>query len=88
LFAAAAATKTANTVVRKLWGNAHGSFTTSARAGAATVLGTIWLTEDRCDGSYFKVTKDAISVTAFAAPKKHHFLKQGHSIVVLLPRFR
>lgn len=83
----AAAAKTAKTVVRKLWGNAHGSYTTSGRSGAATVLGTVWLTEDRCDGTYFKVTKDTISVTAFAHPRKKHVLKQGHSILVLAPGF-
>jgi hypothetical protein len=83
----AAAAKTKSTVVRKLWGNAHGSFTTSGRSGAATVLGTIWLTEDRCDGTYFKVTKDTIAVTAFAHPKKTHVLKQGKSILVLAPGF-
>jgi hypothetical protein len=78
----AGAKKTATTVVRKLWGSAHGTFTTSARSGSASVLGTIWLTEDRCDGSYFKVTKDTIAVTAFAHPKKRHNLKQGQSILI------
>jgi hypothetical protein len=78
----AAAKKSATTVVRKLWGNAHGNYTTSARSASASVLGTIWLTEDRCDGSYFKVTKDTIAVTAFAHPKKVHHLKQGQSILI------
>jgi hypothetical protein len=78
----AAAKKSATTVVRKLWGNAHGDYTTSARSASASVLGTIWLTEDRCDGSYFKVTKDTVAVTAFAHPKKVHHLKQGQSILI------
>jgi hypothetical protein len=79
--------KTKSTVVRKLWGNAHGAYTTSGRSASATVLGTVWLTEDRCDGTYFKVTKDTISVTAFAHPKKSRVLEQGKSVLVLAPGF-
>jgi hypothetical protein len=84
---AASATKKPGTVVRKLWGNAHGSYTTSAKTASASVLGTIWLTEDRCDGSYFKVTKDTIAVTPFAHGSKTHKLKQGGSIIVYAPGF-
>jgi hypothetical protein len=79
--------KTKSTVVRKLWGSAHGAYTTSGRSASATVLGTVWLTEDRCDGTYFKVTKDTISVTAFAHPKKSRVLEQGKSVLVLAPGF-
>jgi CSLREA domain-containing protein len=39
------------TVVRSLWGNGHGSFTTKGRYAAATVRGTVWHTSDRCDGT-------------------------------------
>lgn len=84
----AQAKKTKTTVVRKLWGNAHGSYTTSARTASASVLGTIWLTEDLCEGSYFKVTQDTISVTAFATPRVHRVIKQGHSILVLARGFQ
>jgi hypothetical protein len=80
-----AAAKKPATVVRKLWGNAHGSFTTSGRYASASVLGTIWLTEDRCDGTYFEVTKDTLAVTAFAHPKKVHNVKQGQSILIPKP---
>jgi 6-phosphogluconolactonase (cycloisomerase 2 family) len=82
---AAASKKKPTTVVRQLWGNAHGDFTTKGRYGSAAVSGTIWLTQDRCDGSYFKVTKDTIVVTAFAHPSKKHNLKQGQSILVPKP---
>jgi hypothetical protein len=85
--AAAKANKKPTTVVRQLWGNAHGDFTTKGRYGSAAVSGTIWLTQDRCDGSYFKVTKDTIVVTAFAQPKKKHKLKQGQHYLVLAPGF-
>jgi hypothetical protein len=81
----AAAKKKSSTVVRQLWGNAHGNFTTKGRYGSAAVSGTIWLTQDRCDGTYFKVTKDTIVVVAFAHPSKKHNLKQGQSILVPKP---
>jgi uncharacterized repeat protein (TIGR01451 family) len=82
---AAVAKKKPATVVRQLWGNAHGDFTTKGRYGSAAVSGTIWLTQDRCDGTYFKVTKDTIVVVAFAHPSKQHNLKQGQSILVPKP---
>ncbi len=68
--------------VRQLWGHAHGSFQTSGRGGAATVLGTIWLTEDYCNGTLFKAVKDSITVTEFAHPGRKHHIAQGHSIFV------
>jgi len=81
------AKKSKTTVVRELWGNGHGDFTTKGRYGSAAVSGTIWLSEDRCDGTYFKVTKDTIVVTANARPNKHHNLKQGQSYLILAPGF-
>ncbi len=81
---AARAAGKSTTVVRELWGHAHGKFTTSGRAGAATVLGTIWLTEDRCDGTFFKAVKDSIFVVDFAHPGQKHTVAQGHSYLALL----
>jgi hypothetical protein len=49
-------------VVRKLWTNAHGSFGTKGRYVAATVRGTEWLTEDLCEGSLVRVTRDRVEV--------------------------
>jgi uncharacterized repeat protein (TIGR01451 family) len=83
----AATKKSKSTVVRQLWGNAHGDYTTKGRYGSAAVSGTIWLTQDRCDGTYFKVTKDTIVVIANAHPSKHHNLKQGQSLLVPAPGF-
>jgi hypothetical protein len=80
----ASASSKGKTVVRKLWGNAHGKFTTSGRAGAATVLGTIWLTEDRCDGTFFKAAKDSIAVVDFAHPNQKHHVTQGQSYLAPL----
>jgi hypothetical protein len=48
---------------RRLWGRDRGGrFRTRGRHGSATVRGTRWLTEDRCRGTYFKVTDGAIDV--------------------------
>ena len=48
---------------RRLWGRDRGGrFRTRGRNASATVRGTRWLTEDRCEGTYFKVTEGAIDV--------------------------
>lgn len=41
---------------RRLFGSAHGRFRTRGRSSSATVRGTEWLTEDRCDGTVVKNT--------------------------------
>jgi hypothetical protein len=51
-----------STVVRSLWGNGKGQFETRGRYAAATVRGTIWNTEDRCDGTFIRVKKGVVSV--------------------------
>lgn len=48
--------------VRRLWGNARGRFRTRGRFSAATVRGTVWLTEDRCDGTFTRVTSGRVEV--------------------------
>jgi hypothetical protein len=65
--------------VQSLWANAHGNFTTKGSAGAAAVLGTRWYTENECGGTYFRVVRDKIKVTAYY-PKRHTVIvTQGHS---------
>jgi uncharacterized repeat protein (TIGR01451 family) len=81
------AKKKPNTVIRQLWGNAHGNYTTKGRYGSASVSGTIWLTQDRCDGTFVRVTKDSVTVVAFAHPKKKHKIRQGHQILVPGPGY-
>jgi hypothetical protein len=78
----ASAHKKSKTVVRKLWGSAHGNYKTKGRYGSASVSGTIWLTEDRCDGTYFFALKDTVIVVAYKHPHKKHKLKQGHHILI------
>ena len=47
---------------RRLWGNGHGRFRTRGRHGTATVRGTNWLTEDRCDGTLMRVKRGLVEV--------------------------
>jgi hypothetical protein len=83
----AASKKKPASVIRQLWGNAHGNYTTKGRYGSAAVSGTVWLTQDRCDGTYVRVTKDNVIVVAYAHAKKKHNVRQGHHILVPAPGF-
>ncbi len=67
--------------VRHLWSNAHGSFSTQGKYGAAAVRGTEWLTQDQCNGTFFKVTRDEITVTSFKLNNHKTTVKQGHSFL-------
>ncbi len=49
-------------VVSRLWGNGRGRFRTRGRHSAATVRGTVWLTQERCDGTLTQVTRGSVSV--------------------------
>lgn len=56
---------------RRLWGDGKGRFRTRGRYSAATVRGTKWLVEDRCDGTLTRVARGEVEVvdyTATAAP--------------------
>jgi hypothetical protein len=50
------------TPIRQLWGSAKGNFTTKGRFAAATVRGTIWLVQDRCDGTLTQVVDGVVDV--------------------------
>jgi hypothetical protein len=54
--------KGAKSVLGKLWGNGKGKFRTSGKYSSATVRGTIWLTQDRCDGTLTSVKRGTVSV--------------------------
>jgi Bacterial Ig-like domain (group 1) len=75
---ASAAAKKKKKKVRRLWGDGHGSFRTKGRSGAATVRGTKWLTEDRCDGTLVRVKRGVVQVRDFAK-RKTVIVKKGHS---------
>jgi PKD domain-containing protein len=48
--------------VRRLFGDAKGSFRTSGRNAAATVRGTRWGVQDRCDGTLVAVQRGRVEV--------------------------
>ncbi len=48
--------------VRRLWGEGKGDFRTAGRRSTATVRGTRWLVEDRCDGTLTRVTQGRVDV--------------------------
>jgi hypothetical protein len=48
---------------RALWGSDdHGRFRTRGSNSVATVRGTVWYVEDRCDGTLTRVSKGSVSV--------------------------
>ena len=49
-------------VVRQLWGSGKGRFRTKGRYSTATIRGTQWLTQDRCDGTNVRVAAGAVVV--------------------------
>ena len=48
--------------VRHLWANGKGKFRTKGRFAAASIRGTEWETDDRCDGTLITVKSGAVSV--------------------------
>jgi hypothetical protein len=48
--------------VRRLWGDGSGRFRTRGRYSTATVRGTVWLTEDYCNGTLVRVREGAVTV--------------------------
>jgi hypothetical protein len=72
--------------IRRLWGSGKGRFSSRGKYGAATVSGTKWLTEDRCDGTFVKVLQGVVRVRDF---RKHKTVKvrAGHSYLARAPGF-
>jgi hypothetical protein len=54
---------------RRLWGNGKGRFRTKGKNSAATVLGTKWLVEDRCDSTLTRVARGRVKVRDFVKKK-------------------
>ena len=71
-------------VVRKLWANAHGKFSTKGNYAAGAVQGTEWLTEDLCDGTLIRVTRDKVKVTNLVN-HRHVEVKTGHKYLAKAP---
>ena len=56
---------------RGLWGRDRGGrFRTRGRHGAATVRGTEWLTQDRCDGTRYAVRRGSVAVRDPRLPRR------------------
>lgn len=60
--AGAAARRKRSSSVRRLWGSGSGQFRTAGRYASATIRGTRWLTDDRCDGTLVRVAVGAVTV--------------------------
>jgi hypothetical protein len=67
--------------VRRLWGRGKGRFRTRGRFAAATVRGTVWLTEDRCDGTYVRVRRGVVDVRD-KARKRTYRVRAGRTKLV------
>jgi uncharacterized repeat protein (TIGR01451 family) len=48
--------------IRQLWGSAKGTFRTTAKYSSASIRGTIWLVQDRCDGTLTQVVDGVVDV--------------------------
>jgi hypothetical protein len=60
--ASASAKRKPSTSVRHLWGSGNGPFRTQGRYASATIRGTTWDTDDRCNGTNVKVTTGSVTV--------------------------
>jgi len=75
-------------VVRQLWGNDnHGRFSTHGANAVATVRGTTWLTQDRCNGTLVRVRKGRVDVADLV---RHRTVKvtAGHAYFARARRAR
>ena len=86
LFAVASAAQTGGKKkkpVRKLWGDGRGRFRTRGKWGAATVRGTKWLTQDRCDGTRIKVERGKVDAKDLVRPRRRaKRLNAGDAILI------
>jgi DNA-binding beta-propeller fold protein YncE len=55
---------------RRLWGSGRGRYRSRGNHSSATVRGTIWLTEDRCDGTLTRVRRGRVVVRDFGLGRK------------------
>jgi hypothetical protein len=71
-------------VVRKLGANAHGSFSTKGNYAVGAVQGTEWLTEDLCEGTLIRVTRDKVKVTNLVN-HRHLVVRAGRHYLAKAP---
>jgi hypothetical protein len=72
-------------VLGQLWGNGKGKFRTDGTYSSATVRGTIWLVQDRCEGTLTKVRRGTVAVRDFKR-KQTVAVKAGHSYLARAQR--
>lgn len=80
---ARAAAKRRAKAIRRLWGRDRGGrFRTRGRTSVATVRGTAWLTEDRCEGTLTRVTEGAVHVRDVQRGGKARLVRAGRRLLV------
>ena len=72
-------------VLGKLWGSGKGKFRTGGKYSSATVRGTIWLVEDRCEGTFTKVRRGTVQVRDLRR-NKTVTVKAGHTYLARAQR--
>ena len=71
-------------VVRKLWASGHGKYSTRGNYATGAVLGTRWLTVDRCNGTLIYVATDRVAVTNLVN-HRHRKVRAHHSYFAAAP---
>src|SRR5207244_3592170 len=82
---ASSASTASRRVIRRLWGSGHGRFRTHGRYSSAAVRGTIWRTEDRCDGTLTTVVRGRVLVRDVVR-HRNVYVRSGHSYLARAPR--
>ena len=67
-----------------LWGHGTGSFRTQGSYGTATVSGTYWYTENRCDGTLVRVKQGTVKVRDLVR-RRTVSVHAGHSYLARRP---
>src|SRR5207247_320355 len=67
-------------IVRQLFGSGRGRFRTSGGLASATIRGTIWRIEDRCDGTWIGVTRGTVAVDDFKR-RRTVVVTAGHTYI-------
>jgi hypothetical protein len=63
---------------RHVWGSGTGSFSTTGNSASATVRGTVWLTEDDCEGTLIRAKRGTVTVRDLVR-RKTIILRAPHS---------
>ena len=68
----------------QLWGHVKGKYRTRGHYGSASVQGTIWLTVETCDGTFFRVVEGVLTIRDFTRHKTV-IVRAGHSYLARRP---